>query len=204
MHVSSEPLEGLTDHYAAFLFDCDGTLVDTMGTHFRAWQETLREHGLRGEIPYGFFHSLGGMSGLEVARTLCAWAGIQADPQQLALEKRARFMAHADHCPEIPLVADFARKVARTHPVAVVSGGHLSAVERSLRAAGLLDLFGVILTPADVARGKPAPDMFLLAAERLGVSPARCLVFEDGAPGIEGAQAAGMRVIVIEPAAALP
>jgi beta-phosphoglucomutase-like phosphatase (HAD superfamily) len=203
MHISREPLEGLTDHYAAFLFDCDGTLVDTMGTHYRAWQETLAAHGVCDHISYERFHSLGGLSGVEVARTLCGWAGVSADPQQLALEKRARFLAHIDLCPEIPLVADFARSVANTHPVAVVSGGHLSAVERSLRAAGLFDLFGVILTPQDVVRGKPAPDMFLLAAERLGVPPDRCLVFEDGAPGIEGAKAAGMRVIVIEPVAAL-
>lgn len=203
MHVSRESLDGLEHHYDAFLFDCDGTLVDTMGLHFHCWEETLREIGVEGPLDYDQFHSLGGMSGTEVARHLCARYGVEGDPVALAVDKRARFLKRLPECPEIPLVANFARRVARSHPLAVVSGGHRPAVDGSLRATGLTDLFRVIVTPEDVERGKPAPDMFLLAAERMGVAPERCLVFEDGAPGIEGAKAAGMRVIVIEPAAAL-
>jgi HAD superfamily hydrolase (TIGR01509 family) len=80
----------------------------------------------------------------------------------------------------------------------VVTGGMRSVVEKSLASAGMAGLFPVIVTFEDVPNGKPAPDMFLLAAQRLGVPPERCLVFEDGQLGIDGALAAGMRVVRVE------
>ena len=199
---SSQPLEGLETGAEAFLFDCDGTLVDTMGAHYRSWAEVLASAGAQTPPEFDRFLTLGGMSGREVAAELCAWFGLEADLDDLVRRKRASFLASAV-CPPIELTAGFARKVAGSHPVAVVSGGHRAAVERTLRGAGLRDLFGVVVTPEDVARGKPAPDMFLLAAERLGVAPEDCVVFEDGKPGIEAARAAGMRVIVIEPMPAM-
>lgn len=201
--TSSQPLEGLEFEAKAFLFDCDGTLVDTMGAHHRSWECVLQSAGASGPLDFDRFHALGGMSGREVAHVLCDWHGLQVDVEDLVRRKRASFLASASGCAPIALTASFARKVAGTHAVAVVSGGHRAAVETVLQAAGLRELFGVVVTPEDVSRGKPAPDMFLLAAERLGVAPEDCVVFEDGVPGIEAARAAGMRVVVIEPLPAL-
>lgn len=200
----SEPLEGLPASAKAFLFDCDGTLIDTMPAHFHAWERVLTERGGIHPIPYDAFLKLGGMSGIEVAIRLCAMTGIEAeDLEGMVARKRELFHEAVDQCTEISLVADFARQVSRTHPVALVSGGHRAAVLRSLEATGLQEIFPVVVTPEMVAHGKPAPDMYLLAAERLGVVPSDCIVFEDGLPGIEAARAAEMRVITVEPEAAL-
>lgn len=200
----SESLEGLPHSAKAFLFDCDGTLIDTMTLHFESWEQVLREHGATRSMDFGAFLELGGMSGYEVADCLCGMTGASTDDVEgMVQRKRALFHEAVERCKAIPPVADFARHISRTHPVAVVSGGHRSAVLRSLEVTGLNELFEVIVTPDMVARGKPAPDMFLLAAERLGVSPEDCIVFEDGLPGIEAARAAGMRVIIVEPKAAL-
>jgi HAD superfamily hydrolase (TIGR01509 family) len=199
----SEPLDGLEQQAAAVLFDCDGTLVDTMGAHYRSWEAILREVDDSRVLDYEIFCTWGGMAGEVVARSICSHLELQQDPDELAMRKRDHFLRQEEWSPEIPTIADFARKVARTHPVAVVSGGHRAAVERTLSEAGLRDLFEVIVTPEDVVHGKPAPDMYLLAAEKLGVKPEDCLVLEDGPPGIEAALSAGMRVVAVGPAASL-
>jgi len=200
----SEPLEGLPASAKAFLFDCDGTLIDTMTLHFESWERVLEEHGAEKGVDYEAFLEMGGMSGHEVAARLCRMTGASSDNLDGMVQRKREVFHEAVHlCKEIPQVADFARRVAKTHGVAVVSGGHRDAVLRSLEATGLTDLFEVVVTPDMVVNGKPAPDMYLLAAERLGIDPWDCIVFEDGLPGIEAARAAGMRVIVVEPKAAL-
>ena len=95
-----------------------------------------------------------------------------------------------------PVVA-VARAGRGVLPMAVASGSDAGIVRDSLKAIGILDWFETVITPVDVARGKPAPDMFLLAAERMGVDPAKCLVFEDGQLGIEAAKAAGMAWVYV-------
>lgn len=197
----SEPLNGLENKAKAFLFDCDGTLVDTMGAHYQSWVEILRSERVPTELPYERFCTWGGMAGDLVAREICQELSLSHDPLELAARKRDHFMARDHNHPVILPVAEFARKVAKTHPVAVVSGGNRPTVDQTLRQAGLDDLFSVVVTPEDVAHGKPAPDMFLLAAERLGVDPEGCWVIEDGPPGIRGALAAGMNVVAIGTAA---
>lgn len=199
----SEPLDGLEQQVGAVLFDCDGTLVDTMGAHYRSWEAILKEVDSSSFLDYDHFCTWGGMAGDVVARNICVHLELDHDPLELAGRKRDHFLLQDDVHPEIPQIADFARRVARTHPVAVVSGGHRAAVERTLRSAGLRDLFEVIVTPEDVVHGKPAPDMYLLAAEKLGVKPEDCLVLEDGPPGVEAALSAGMRVVAVGPAASL-
>jgi HAD superfamily hydrolase (TIGR01509 family) len=89
-------------------------------------------------------------------------------------------------------VVAVAREVAKTRPVAIASGGPREIVERSLAVSGLAPLFPVVVSADDVVHGKPSPDMFLLAAKRMGVPADRCLVFEDAEPGMRAAEAAGM------------
>lgn len=197
----SEPLNGIADKAHAILFDCDGTLVDTMPAHYESWQEVLRSVDVRDSLPYDRFCMWGGMAGDLVAEEICRELSLSHAPSELAQQKRAHFLSRDHEHPLITPVVEFAKTVSRSHPMAVVSGGNRKTVDRTLRDAGLIDLFPVVVTPEDVAHGKPAPDLFLLAAEKLGVNPGNCWVIEDGPPGILGARAAGMNVVAIGAAA---
>ena len=197
----SQSLNGLEAQAKAFLFDCDGTLVDTMPAHYDSWQYVLSSVDAESELTYDRFCDWGGMAGDLVATEICKELDLPHSPTELADRKRAHFLEQDHDHPVIHSVADFARLVAKTHPVAVVSGGHRKAVDSTLKDAGLAELFSVVVTPEDVAHGKPAPDLFLLAAEKLGVDPSGCWVLEDGPPGVVGARAAGMNVVAIGNAA---
>lgn len=183
--------------YAGYIFDLDGTLIDSMPAHYRAWDAAMREQGMPGVLDEDLFYSLGGVPTLLVAERLAAHYGIQIDPVAVEHRKEALYLEHLAEVELIVPVVDFARRVARTRPVAIATGGAPMIAWPALRATGLDGLFTVVVTPEDVApgRGKPAPDMFLEAARRLGVPAAECLVFEDAQPGVDAARAAGMAVV---------
>lgn len=181
--------------FAGYIFDCDGTLIDSMPVHYKAWDAAMRQQGMPGTLCEDLFYSLGGVPTLKVAALIAAHYGLKIDPLEVFHLKENLFV---DMLPEVALIAPvaaFARKVARTHPVSVASGGPRDVVRQSLKLAGLSDIFKVVVTADDVVHGKPAPDMFLLAAKQMGVEPSRCLVFEDAVPGIQAAHAAGMQVV---------
>jgi len=180
-------------NFAGYIFDLDGTLVDTMPLHYRAWCEAFREYGHGSDIDERMFYSLGGMPALQVAALFNRQLGTHYDPVGLRELKEDKFGQLLPHAPLISAVVDFARKVACTHPVSVASGGPRSAVTQTLAMRDLTSLFPVVVTADDVVHGKPAPDTFLLAATRMGVPPGQCLVFEDAELGIMAAEAAGMR-----------
>lgn len=183
--------------FAAYLFDLDGTLIDSMPVHMRAWARTLQRAGLSVPFDPDYFYALGGVPAFETAVLYGERYGLSLDPHQVMEEKEALYLELLHEVRLIEPVVDFARRVAESHPVAVVTGGGPEIAYPALDATGLRALFPVVITPADVppGRGKPAPDMFLLAAERLAVAPADCLVFEDAVPGIDAAMAAGMQVV---------
>jgi HAD superfamily hydrolase (TIGR01509 family) len=185
--------------FAAYLFDLDGTLIDSMPVHLQAWEMALQRVGL--EVPFdeAYFYSLGGVPTLESAVIYGAHYGLTFDAHELVEDKERRYLELLHNVRLIEPVAAFARRVALTHPVAIVTGGGPEIALPALDATGLSALFPVVITPYDVppGRGKPAPDMFLLAAARLGVNPPDCLVFEDAVPGVEAAHAAGMHVVVV-------
>ena len=110
-------------------------------------------------------------------------------------DKERRYLEMLHTVQEIKAVADIARAHQGKVPIAVASSGMRRVVEQTLTATGLIGLFDVIVTADDVKHGKPAPDLFLLAAERLGVAPADCIVYEDGDPGLEAARRAQMRAV---------
>lgn len=185
------------DKFAGYIFDLDGTLVNTMPLHYRAWDEAMRQAGLTQTLSEDFFYSLGGVPTRRVAELFGRHYGIDLDPDKVMHVKEQLYLRLIPEVTVIKPVADFARKVSATHPCAIATGGTPEVALPALESAGLRDIFKVVITPNDVppGRGKPAPDMFLLAAKRLGVAPEKCLVFEDAQPGIEGALAAGMKVV---------
>ncbi len=179
--------------YGALIFDCDGTLADTMPTHFLAWRAALQ--GFGADISESQFYALGGMPSADIIRLLNHENGYTLDVDETHTDKERRYVEMLAAVREIAAVADIARAHFGETPMAVASGGIRRVVEKTLTATGLRPLFEVIVTADDVSRGKPAPDIFLLAAERLGVAPAECIVYEDGDLGLEAAQRAGMRAV---------
>ena len=183
--------------FAGFIFDLDGTLLDTMPLHYRAWDEVMRRAGMAAPLDEELFYSLGGVPTRRVAELIAAHYGITVDPDRVFHEKEALFSDIQADAELIGPTVEFARRMAPTHPLAIASGGPRHIVRRSLEISGLAALFPVVVTSDDVERGKPSPDMFLLAAKLMQVPPGRCLVFEDAAPGIAAAKAAGMSLVTV-------
>jgi beta-phosphoglucomutase family hydrolase len=181
--------------FDGYIFDLDGTLIDTMPLHYRAWDAAMRQAGLKVQLDEDLFYSLGGVPTVRVAEIIAEHYGMKIDPHTVFHQKESLFVELQADARLIQPVAEFARNAERTHPLAIASGGTRDIVKRSLELSGLAALFKAVVTADDVVHGKPAPDMFLLAARLLGVEPTRCLVFEDAEPGIQGALAAGMKVV---------
>lgn len=170
-----------------------------MPAHHRAWQEILRRRGAPFILSQEEFYGLGGVPTPEVARILNRRYGTEYDPEAIAMEKEGLFLEFIHEIRPVEDIVQLARKFFRTHPVAVASGGDRDIVRKILAAIGVLELFPVIVTREDVEKGKPAPDLFLLAARRMGVAPAQCLVFEDAPLGLEAAARAGMSAVFVPP-----
>lgn len=181
--------------FDAFIFDCDGTLVDSMPLHYHAWTASFEHHGATFEFTEEIFYSLAGVPDLKIVSILNERFGTNLDGHSIEVEKEKVFVGSLHLIEERSPVADFARRHEGVKPMAVATGSDISIVRPCLENAALLHLFEVIVTPADVEHGKPAPDMFLRAAEEMGVPPGKCLVFEDGKAGVEGAEAAGMKTV---------
>jgi len=191
--------EPLTREYGGYIFDCDGTLADSMVVHHRAWLAALAAHGASFDFHWELFTSRGGMTVSNTVRELNAQFGLTLDPEGVATRQRQEYEQFLDTVQPIPDVVALARRVAATRPVSVASGGERLIVHRTLELIGLGQIFRVVVTAEDVAHGKPAPDMFLLAAERMGVPPRECVVFEDSVLGLQAAKSAGMASVLVRP-----
>lgn len=183
--------------FAGYIFDLDGTLVHTMPLHYLAWDAAMRHHGLKEALSEDLFYSLGGVPTVRVAELLGEHYGLTLNPEEVEVTKERLFLEKLEAVEHIAPVVAFARNVAKTRPISIATGGMPQVAAAALRAAGLVELFPIVVTPQDVppGRGKPAPDMFLLAAAKMGVPPEECLVFEDAEPGVRAALAAGMQVV---------
>jgi HAD superfamily hydrolase (TIGR01509 family) len=172
--------------YAGYIFDCDGTLADSMPLHYGAWADTVKKYG--GQLPEDLFYALGGWPTNKIVELLNQRFGTSMDPDRVALEKEHLYVeriATIQPIPEVTQVAVFAK-------ISVASGGILPVVTQTLDTIGFKGFFPVIVTSEQVRRGKPFPDMFLEAAHRMSVHPTDCLVLEDSIAGFEAAAAAGM------------
>jgi HAD superfamily hydrolase (TIGR01509 family) len=189
-------LEVPAGDFQGFIFDLDGTLAESMVIHHRAWRVALEAHGASFEFGWELFNSRAGMSHEQTVVELNVQFGLSLDPDAVAYAQRAEYERMLAGVTAIDEVVHFARTHAESS-LAVASGGDRRLVERTLELIGVRELFPVVVVAADVPRGKPEPDIFLLAASRLGVAPDRCVVFEDGALGILAAERAGMRTVLI-------
>ncbi len=192
--------------YGGYIFDLDGTLVDSMATHYRAWRWALRESGAPHEaFLWDEFIAHGGMAAPDIVEDLNARYGLHMDAQLTATRKRERydFLLQTEQLPVIPETVSLVRRLcAEGIPHAIGTGSVPAGALATMRSAGIEDLFDIVVTPDDVGpgRGKPQPDIFLLCAQRMGVRPEDCVVFEDADPGIRAAQAGGMDYVRVGPA----
>ncbi len=188
-------MQGLEKHYDGLVFDMDGTLADTMPAHYVAWSEAMERHGIR--FTEERFYALGGVAAPVVVEIVAGEQGIEVDAHAVAEAKERSFIDSLDDVRPVEAVKAIAEAHLGLLPMAVATGSPKWAAERILGALGILDWFGVIVGSECVERPKPAPDVYLRAAEGIGVDPRRCHAFEDTRLGIEAARAAGMTVIDI-------
>ena len=195
--TTSFPLELPQGDFAAFIFDCDGTLADTMPTHYRAWMTALGER--RADFPEAMFYELGGVPTCRIVEILNERHGYTMHVEETVAVKEKLFLEYSSEVAAIEPVVAIAREWHGRKPMAVASGGHRRIVMSTLRALGIAGLFDAIVCSEDYSRGKPHPDPFLEAARRLNVVPERCLVFEDTSTGEQAAKAAGMACVLVPP-----
>ncbi|MDX1931970.1 MAG: HAD family phosphatase [Capsulimonadales bacterium] len=189
-HLVAMPLDFVP---VAAIFDCDGTLADTMPLHYRAWRETLDPLGC--PFPEEQFYAWGGVTAREIILRLNEQHEMRMDADRVSHEKEMNYRRLIPGVRGIEPVIAEARRLHGQCPLAVASGGMRPLVEETIRVLGLTELFPVVVGSGDVERGKPEPDVFLKAAERLGVEAAGCVVYEDAPAGLEAARRAGMRAV---------
>lgn len=175
------------------IFDCDGTLADTMPFHWKAWQRVLLRHRLH--LPEERFYALGGVPSRDILRMLSQEQGIDLDPLEVAKEKEAAYLPYISQVAPIRLVVEIALENAGKLPMAVASGGSRPIINQVLEHLEIRHLFQAVVTNEDIVHQKPAPDIFLEAARRLGVSPAACRAYEDTDIGLQSIRAAGMEAV---------
>ena len=177
------------------IFDCDGTLVDTMPIHFKAWSITTEKYGLI--FPEDRFYALGGVSPFEVLRILSSEQDKKIDFEEVTQEKESLYMQLISEAKEIPEVMEIVRSNFEKIPMAVASGGTSETVIGILNHCSIKHYFDVIVTSEDVENPKPAPDTFLEAATRMNIAPEKCRAYEDADMGIKAIIAARMDVVDI-------
>lgn len=181
--------------FDAYIFDCDGTLADTMGLHYDAWKMALEPHGA--DLPEDLYYSWGGRPTREIVETLNEMQGLFMDPEAMVHHKESLYNSFLPEVQPIMEVVSIARSMHGKKPMAVASGGGRRSVHATLQGLGLIHLFDTIVTSEDYINGKPSPDPYLEAARRLGVDPSGCLVFEDTEIGRQSAHAAGMECVLV-------
>jgi HAD superfamily hydrolase (TIGR01509 family) len=179
------------------IFDCDGTLADTMPLHYRAWSDTLALSGAA--MAETLFYELGGVASEEIVRILNDRHGYQLPVRQTAADKESRYEELLPEALAVRPVVTLVRALYGRIPLAVASGGIRRLVDKTVAALDLADCFAAIKTAEDVVHGKPAPDLFLAAAAAIGVPPDRCIVYEDSDLGLEAARRAGMAWVDVRP-----
>jgi beta-phosphoglucomutase family hydrolase len=181
--------------FGAYLFDCDGTIADSMPLHYIAWKKALSEWNC--DFDEKLFYAWGGMPIADIISTLNKNQGLSMPVDEVCRVKEDAYLVLL---PQLKAVPEVLEQIEAQHgriPFAVVSGSTRESVTASLATLNLLDKFDAMVCAGDYKKGKPDPEAFLLAAAKLNVAPASCLVFEDTEMGIQAATAAGMASVKI-------
>ena len=180
----------------AVVFDLDGVLIQSEEVWDDVREKYVRERG--GRYDSEIQRAMMGMSSPEWSRYLHEHAGVPDEPDAINVEVvRLMLAAYRDHLPLIPGALDAVRRLAARFPLGLASSSNRELIDTVLDVAGLAPLFAATVSSEEVAHGKPAPDVYLEAARRLGIAPGRCTAVEDSHGGIRSAKGAGMRVIAI-------
>jgi HAD superfamily hydrolase (TIGR01509 family) len=183
--------------FQAYLFDCDGTIADSMPLHYVAWKKVLSERNCA--FDEKLFYAWGGRPIAEIIATLNEDQKLSMPVETVAQRKEQLYI---ELLPQLTAVAEVLEHIEAQHgriPFAVVSGSTRESVVASLTTLNLLDRFDTLVCAGDYKKSKPDPECFLLAAANLHVAPESCLVFEDTEMGIQAATAAGMASVRIPP-----
>ena len=183
------------EDFTALIFDCDGTLTDSMPLHFEAWNSTMHAYGI--ELGLERFYALGGIPTDRIVQQLSREQKISLDVKAVSNEKEDAFQRLIPRLEPINAVCDVVRRNHGKRPISVASGGTRELVTAQLVQIGLRDLFEILVCSEDTEKHKPEPDVFLEAARRMSVPPEKCCVFEDSPLGFEAALSAGMAFVDI-------
>jgi HAD superfamily hydrolase (TIGR01509 family) len=178
------------ENIKGLIFDCDGTLVDSMPLHAKAWEHAITSAGAVWD--FDFIFSKRGMMDRDIVRLYNERFSTSLDYDSVAESKHAYFRKYNTHVKPVPHVIDIAKRYHKVLPMAVASGSRKEDVHYQLDQLNIKGLFDTILTADDKIKPKPAPDIFLEAAKRINVPPEFCQVFEDGDLGLKAALTAGM------------
>jgi beta-phosphoglucomutase family hydrolase len=181
--------------FRAYLFDCDGTIADSMPLHYIAWKKSLAEWNCA--FDEKLFYALGGMPVAEIISLLNEQQGLSMPVKRVASQKEELYRELLPQLKAVPEVLEHINAQHGRIPFGVVSGSTRESVTASLASLRLLDRFATMVCAGEYEKSKPDPECFLLAASRLGVAPEACLVFEDTEMGIQAAKAAGMSAVKV-------
>ncbi|MFZ0319721.1 MAG: HAD family phosphatase [Candidatus Sulfotelmatobacter sp.] len=183
--------------FKAYLFDCDGTIADSMPLHYKAWKKALGEWNC--EFEEELFYAWGGMPVAKIISTLNERRGLNMPIEAVGRRKESLYYELLPELKAVPEVLDHIEAKPNGIPFAVVSGSTRESVTASLVGLNLLDRFDTMVCAGEYSKGKPDPEALLLAASRLDAAPEECLVFEDAEMGIEAAKAARMASVKVPP-----
>ncbi|GGK72630.1 HAD family hydrolase [Rufibacter glacialis] len=196
--TAGEKLRELSQgEFKAFLYDCDGTLADNMQAHKDTYVQVAQRGGVT--LDPAIIDELAGFPIPAVVEEINRRYGSQFDPEEFtALKSKIFYEEFLPNTRPVPFVVDHLIRHAGRVRIGVVSGGSQKMIRKTLEVLGIDHLVETLVCAEDTLKGKPHPDPFLLAAQRLGVPPEACLVFEDGEPGVQAAEAAGMKWIRVD------
>ena len=196
--MSHVELEIPKSDYKALIFDLDGTLVDSMPAHFKAWCAALEDQGQAGVFPEDVFYAMGGRPTRDIVEIINGEQGLSLDADRVAASKKRHYLKRfLSEVELMPSVATIIKEHRGKVPMAVATGSSREVAEKTLQMLEISDWFDEVVSSNEVENGKPAPDVFLEAASRLAVDPQDCVVFEDARSGIIAAREAGMEVVVV-------